>query len=243
MKPFIYIIAFIAIIIIAGCSPLDINTPRQKVPMDPVPRVTANISDLTFVENGASEKISISNASIQLDTTKDPPIIWLHLTFTAPPVTTTLSDRIDLGKLEFQMDSIALTGAPILINPLVDSRTWANFNILRGYNKNNVLIDTTMPSGIDRNFLQILINFDRKNRQAWTIFNSNIYDYKLSVDSTDTIVTDTTYVTKYDTVWVNGQPVVTEKKVPEYNQLHLKITNDVYRKDSLFIYSKFRINF
>lgn len=218
---------------------LDVDTTRVKYAKS-VPHVRPAVSEFSFEENGVSKSLTLTGMYIEIDTNRQIPMIWLYMAIDSKPYTTSNAERICLGKLEFKLDSLPLNGAPIQLNSLLDTRTWAKFSILRGL---NIKSDTSFYTGPDRNIFEISFNFDRQKSEIWSVFYSKVYDYKVWMEKYDTTLVDTVRVLYYDTVKVNEKYETRERWETEIKHVNLTLEKEKRSKDSLFLNGKFLLKF
>lgn len=238
-KKFQILSIFLIALIYSCTSPVDIDTSR-KVKAVNVPHVVPECTQVDFEQNGVQNSLSLLGVYSELDTSGTVPVLWLYMSVVSKPSASNNNDRINLGQLEFKLDSIPLNGIPVSLNSLLKSNAWAKFSLSRGLNTKS---DTTMTIGADRNVFEISFDYNKIKSEITSVFNSKIYDYKVWIERSDTVIRDSVKVLRFDTTWVDNKMKIKEYWTYEVKEVKLTIENEKRCKDSLTLNGKFLLKF
>jgi hypothetical protein len=178
---------------------------------------------------------------IEVDTNIDVPAVWFHLNLKSVPGKYTDYNRINVESLDINIDSMPVNSSPFNVGqPTPLYKSWSKFTITRGL---DTKFDTVMMCDPLINTSEISFSLNKAKKEIWSYLYSKIYNDRLWSTYRDSVGYDTVIVTSYDTVWINGNMEVHEKKTKQVQPVHLKVEQVKRAKDTLWLRGKIRLQY
>ena len=211
----IIIIGVLITVLFYSCnSPLDVDTPRKKEGNGTVKRITPTPTQLSLEANGNNIDFQTKQIFIELDTSTNPPSIWIHFVTEPKAGENLYTDRLKIAGFDIQCDSCLVNGNPLQLKNINATPPFAKFKLARGIDSR---FDTMAVAGEGRNFSEMSFTLNQKEKKVWSYLYAKVYDYRYWHESRDTIVIDS----------------ITKKEVK------ITIEEDKRALDSLFLRGKF----
>lgn len=210
---------------------MDIDTDRRINPIGNPGKIKPTLSTISIEENGSNRTFKVKSMSVEIDTSKDTPYIWMDCELENESTSNT-SNRIVLMNINLNVDSIALSGNPFRLLGTNYNESYAKLKVERGV---NMSFDTVFFSD-DKNTSDVVFSLNKKKKEVWSYLYTKVYDYKLVRTTIDSTIYDTTYKNRIDTIWTS--PTNYElKEVTDtiVTDTHLSFEKDIRYKDSLIV--------
>jgi hypothetical protein len=152
------IFAALAFFISACTSPMDVDTPRDKklIPGEDY-KIPGIVSEMSFEENGVSCSFSLGENSFVIDTTLNPPRIWMRVKLSDNETFNATQSRISVKGLDFRLDSMDVS-SPYTFTGRKIGDNFAIMNIERGLNTSK---DTSVYFGQDLNSAEVSFSYNK----------------------------------------------------------------------------------
>lgn len=167
----IYILfVFVGLLLLSACkSPMDIDSPTDDGEPIVKYRITPDMPDMYFDENGEQRHFISSNSFAQIDTLSKVPHVWMDLKFVENGNFSNVQDSFNISQFSIYLDSIPII--PFIEDTLNSSETesWSCFVI----GKSGLSTDT-LYSGMGRNLTRVSFTFDKSKREMKAFIYSNL---------------------------------------------------------------------
>ena len=245
MKKFIKHITafFFSVIIIIGCnSPIDIDTPRERIIIDgPGQRFSATFSEAIININDIEHQFNISKSTFLIDTTLNFPIYWMNVEMAITPNTQS-TYPIKMNNLSIKLDSLFYNQPYYKIEGNHLSPYCSKYFLSRGV---NIITDTLIYSDKMNNSAEIIFTLDKPKKEILANLLSKLFTDRVWLDYKDTIYNDTIIKVRYDTLW--NSPTtwddIIERRDTTFKQTPGKIEIEMRARDSIKINAYFRYRF
>jgi hypothetical protein len=211
-----YLFVAIILLLISCKSPLDIVTPRTKIPIKG--SNSLYLLSATFYENGILRQFSMNdNYMIEIDTTKSPIIIWIKTNFYTEIDQSSNNQLLSnfhilIDSLMINVDSLLLDTNRFSIDNKNNPSLWIKYHLLRGYNTTSS--DTLEYSEMPNN-TEVELIFSKNNKTLTANLKTKVYDYKIWLEEHDTVITDTTFYHLGDSSWFIVNPPKNKQIIEE----------------------------
>ena len=230
--------------LIYGCSsPMDLNTKRETRPVDGENyKMNAGISEMSFIENNIEKNFITTKSIVYIDTTLEPPRIWLRLVLEDSSNTASLLKRLTIRTLDINLDSMDCT-KPYYFSGRRSDINKAQIKVDRGLNISN---DTIVYTGSEANASDISFDIsDYDNGIVKAKFGAKLVNKTIWYEYHDSTYTEYITVTRYDTTYDNQGNIDTIKIVTEKQprEITIKVEEEKRKLDSLYLTGKFKLTF
>ncbi len=176
-KSFLYIVLFTIGMMISCSSPLDIDTPREKIVIKVPDPVQLNLVEYSLETNGEKEPFLIDKANAEIDTSSFLSI-WGHIKINWGEISNYSKKRLQIISLSLGLDSLPITGSSLVLEGNEQTGSYAKYIISRGI---SVSYDTTLFSNSERNKTEISFSMDKSKQSIWLYVNSSIYENRVEI--------------------------------------------------------------
>ena len=235
------IFAALALFISACTSPMDVDTPRDKklIPGENY-KISGKISEMSFEENGVLCKFNLGENTFQIDSTVNPPRIWMRIKLADSDNFNTTQSRISVKGIDIRLDSLDIS-SPYTFTGRKIGDNFAIMDIERGLNTSK---DTSVYFGHDLNSAEVTFNYNKAKGELWAYTLSKVYENKIWLEYRDSTYTDFITVTRPDTTYDNsGKMIITLKTEKIAKEVTIKLEEEKMLKDSLFLTGKLKFKF
>ncbi len=233
------------------CSPpTGLDTPIKITPKEREKTfIRPQVSFFSFEENGVEQNyynfnpnhFKIEKVEIFVDTLIQPPRIWFRL-MTEKENKGKMGDhwRIFIKSFNFNIDSFPVLGIPLNIKTGEYLNTWIKFLLRRGAKESyDTLIDPCkLPNSFEINF-----SLNKPYREIWATGYSKLYNTRFETILRDTTIIDSVKKYRWDTTWIDNQPVIKKEEYWEKKEIKMKIEEITPFPDSLILNFKFRMKY
>jgi len=229
------------LIIIASCtSPMDIDTERRYNFGEPV-RLKPVLRELSIEENGTSREFTSSNILIEIDTTYDPPVIWLQCAVNANEPLGDEADRIRIIDMNYKFDSLPVNSGYQKLDATIPNSSWVRMHIQRGIGCDE---EAVLYLSDNKSYAEVSFVLNKKKKELWSYLYSKIYDNKYKMMTVDSIIYVPFTKIVYDTTWIDSVTyTVSERLDTLINEVHISSETKTPYKDSMIINSKMRFTY
>ena len=177
----VYNILLIIFVVLASCeSPLDLDTPRDKILPNPIDSISLNIVSMSLETNGELGSFNLSSAMLEIDTSTKNPMIWGSLELESKIKTNLSSGKLELSSLFLLFNNVPVSGNPFLLSSSNYKSSYARYYINRGINST---YDKTIISDDSKNKSEISFSMDRENKKVWVYLDAQIHDDRYFVSN------------------------------------------------------------
>lgn len=162
---------------ISCSSPLDIDTPREKIVIKVPDPVQLNLVEYSLETNGEKEPFLIDKANAEIDTSSFLSI-WGHIKINWGEISNYSKKRLQIISLSLGLDSLPITGSSLVLEGNEQTGSYAKYIISRGI---SVSYDTTLFSNSERNKTEISFSMDKSKQSIWLYVNSSIYENRVEI--------------------------------------------------------------
>ncbi len=231
----------IFLLLMQACtSPMDVDTPRDKKPVFGEDyKMTGEISEMFFEENGTVKSFTDNHSYFKLDTAFGTNNIWMHLKLDDVSAESSKLKRISIKKLDITLDSICFN-KPYKFDGRLSGTSKCGIQIARGVDASK---DTTSYAGQSANCAEITFNLNKEKGELLMFLHSKVYENKIWIEYRDSTYIDYITVIRLDSSYVNGILIVREVKEKIPKTVTVKLEEEKRKKDSLFLNGKFKLKF
>lgn len=170
-------ILYILFFVLAACeSPLDLDTPRKKLLPNPIDSLPLSVSSISIETNGEIENYLLTNAMLEVDTSKKNPLVWGSLEFQSNIKTNFVLNKFKINTMHMKFTNTPVTGNPILLGTTKYKDSFVRYLISRGVNS---LYDKIILSDAVSNKNEISFSLDRENKRIWVYLDAQIRDERV----------------------------------------------------------------
>lgn len=246
-KNFCLLLILVFCVFIDSCSsPSDLDVNKRIEPVDPSKvRVFPIIREITIEENGnqinsmGSKNFEITKSEIVVDTIKNPPLIWMQVVLERKEHNE--FRRLALRSINLKLDSFLMTGLPYsFAQDSYKNKCWAKIKIQRGSKKD---FDTLIDVNKYPNYFEMSVVLNKNLHEILANGYGKIYDRRFTISRRDTVVFDSVLKVEYDTIWVDGKPIIKKEEHWEVKEIHLEHEEVTPFADSLIMNFKIRMKY
>lgn len=231
-------------------SPTELNTPIKVTPKEREKTfIRPQVSYFSFEENGVEQsfysfkhnQFEIKKSEIFVDTLTQPPRIWFRLIVEKEKNGMMDNNwRISIKSFNFNIDSFPVLGIPLNIQTKEYPNTWIKFLLHRGKKESyDTLVDPCkLPNSFEINF-----SLNKPYREIWATGYSKLYNTRFETILRDTTIVDSVKKYRWDTTWVDNQPILKKVEYWEKKEIKMKIEEITPFPDSLILNFKFRMKY
>lgn len=217
-------------------SPLDEDTPRTIIYNNANQKVAATFSNYSIEQNGQNALFDCASSTVIFDTSHQSPRLWINLTMFHGRMNT--GDSALIRAFALELDSIPALSTPISLSDALNSYGRISYIVAQTNGK-----DTTIDGAYDRNSSDIHFSIDYSAQDVWAFLTSKIFKNTYLINFKDTLVKDTSWVMKKDTIIRNDSLIVVTNPEMVIKDTTKTITYQSTRVDSIFIDSRFKFKY
>jgi hypothetical protein len=175
-------------VVLASCeSPLDLDTPRDKILPNPIDSISLNIVSMTLEASGQLGSFKLVSAMLEIDTSSKNPLIWGSLELETNIKTNLSSGKLELSSLFLLFNNVPVSGTPLLLGSSNYKDSYIRYHINRGI---NTTYDMIIISDVSKNKSEISFSLDRENKKLWVYLDAQIHENRYFISDNNTNLID-----------------------------------------------------